>query len=403
MTNLYDLCNVELTEGVNSEYIGITIYNGKPQVIFPRGYNLSDDKNKQRKDILLLIKVFDKYLKRRSSKLYEQNLKDFFEGEGSIFPFINALWLIRDYENNGLYNESIHNYRVDKKGVINWSKTIRTQNPYISNNRLVYLDFIVKEKRNDLNNVILLIQKYIIEKCLDNIGWLYPNVNIEKGNKLPYNYNTCINILKKELRLINIDNIKQLIINMIEFLKYAGKEKSHQKLKEYKTKYFMNIWEDMLSEVLGNENANEYYPNAYWVIERNTINASNLRPDIILKNKCNVYVIDAKYYKYGITGNVIDLPQSSDITKQLLYSEYIKSNYGNINAYDAFILPYEGHNDIYFKFVGNATINIDGFNEKKVVCILADTKKIMKQYVNMIDLDKSKERVMKIIDSQNKI
>lgn len=402
MDNWLDLCKVELENGFTSKYIGITIRDGKPQIIFPRGYNLSSDKRNQRKDIILLIKTFDKYIKRKKAKGYIQELKEVFGDEGYQFPFRSALWLIKDYKNNGLYNEYIHNYKVDKKGNTNWTRTIKTQTPYINKNKLVYLDFIVREKRNDLNNIIMLVQKYIIEKCIDNIGWLYPNIYIERGNKLPCNIDACINILRKELRLTNTDSTKELLSYMIEFLKYVGKDKNSQKLQEYKTKYFMNIWEDMLNEVLGNEKASEYYPSAKWTINGESTNASNLRPDIILKMEDRIYVLDAKFYKYGITNNISDLPQSSDIVKQLLYSEYTQSKF-KLNSYDGFILPFKSEKEPYFKFVGNATMdNIDKFKEKKVVCILADTKIIMEQYVNMNNLDESKKYVKDIIDNQNK-
>lgn len=402
MHKLSDICKVELENDIDSEYIGITIKDGKPQVIFPRGFNLSSDKNEQRKDIMLLIKVFDKYIQRKESKAYLENFNDLRKGKGSNFPFKNAIWMIRDYENNGLYKEHFHTYKVDKKGNINWARTIKTQTPYISENKLVYLDFVVKEKKDDASNIILLTQKYIVEKCIENIGWLYPNVYIERGNKLPYSVQASINILKRELQITNIDSIKQLIRHMIEFLQYVGNDKSKQKLKEYKTKYFMNIWEDMLNEILGNEDANKYYPNAQWHINGDTTDASNLRPDVILRLENKVYVIDAKYYKYGITGNVSDLPQSSDITKQLLYSSYITSNFEYVlYSYDSFVLPYRSNNEECFKFVGNATVAIDEFKNKNVVCILADTKQIMEQYINMDELDKSKENIVKIIDSQN--
>lgn len=402
MNKLSDICKVELENNIDSEYIGIIIKEGKPQVIFPRGFNLSSDKNGQRKDIMLLIKVFDKYIQRKESKAYLEKFNDLSEGKGSNFPFRSAIWMIRDYEKNGLYKEHFHNYKIDKKGNINWVRTIKTQTPYISENKLVYLDFVVKEKKDDVNNIILLTQKHIVEKCIENIGWLYPNVYIDKGNKLPYSVQASINILKRELQITNIDSTKQLIRHMIEFLQYVGNDKSKQKLKEYKTKYFMNIWEDMLNEVLGNEEANKYYPNAQWHIDGNTTNASNLRPDVILKVENKVYVIDAKYYKYGITGNVSDLPQSSDITKQLLYSSHITSNFKDVlYAYDSFVLPYRSNNEEYFKFVGNATVAIDKFENKKVVCILADTKKIMEQYINMDELEKSKENLVEIIDNQN--
>lgn len=400
MKDLSNICEVELENKQDSEYVGIIIRNGNPKVILPRGYDLSLNQSEKRKDIILLINVLNKYKKRKESRAYMEEVYNLLQGNGRKFPFSSAFWIIKNYEINGLYNDYIHNYKIDKKGNTNWPRTIKTRTPYISENKLIYLDSIVKEKQNNLNNIILLIQKYIVEKCIDNIGWIYPNVHINKGNKLPYSVQACINILKIELHKTNIDNTKQLVRHMIELLQYIGNDKSKQGLKEYKTKYFMNIWEDMLNVVLGNEDVRRYYPKAQWNIDGNITCASNLRPDIILREKNSIYVIDAKYYKYGVTNKLSDLPQSSDISKQLLYSLYIQENY-KVNTYDAFILPYKSDCGKCFRFVGDATIYIDKFKKRKVVCILADTKKIMQKYISMSNLDNYKSVVKSIIDKSN--
>lgn len=400
MHSLQGMCHVELENGINSEHIGITFDKENLKVIFPRGYKISKDDKNIKEDILILIKAFDKYVKSKKSKSCSEDEKDLTTGKGDNFSMTNAIWLLNDYEVNGLYKEYIHRYKVDKKGNINWSRTIKSMTPYISGTDLVYLDFVVKEKNNDINNIILLIQKYIIEKCIDIIGWLYPSIRIEGPNKLPYTHSVCINLLKKELRLVNVDKIKRLLIHMIDFLENDGDEKDINSFKEYKTKYFMNIWEDMLNDVLGNDDPSKYYSKAIWEIGGTETYASNLRPDIILNNNGKTYVIDAKYYKYGITKSRDDLPQSSDINKQLLYSEFIKKNTGR-ESYDAFILPYKSNTKNTFEFVGNARLENGVYDNKKIVCILADTKKIMQAYINGNNLEKYKNDVIKIIDKQN--
>src|SRR5699024_469093 len=189
------------------------------------------------------------------------------------FPIKIAIWLLRDYENNGIFKEYIHNYKVDKKGNINWSRTIKTQIPYASNSNFIYSDFIVRKKNNDINNKVIQIHKAIIENCINNLGWLYPHINISRGNKLPFSKNICINILKKELTISNLDSKKQLLNNMIKFLMCIGDDIDNFKIAEYKTEYFMNIWEDMLNVIFGNENADDYYPNAKWnIIGKGSIN-----------------------------------------------------------------------------------------------------------------------------------
>lgn len=394
--NLLEICSVELdkkSNGITS--IGINVTNKGIKVVFPRGYNLSQDNSSIRKDILLLIKVLDKYKSRKKGKIFDENKDDIGSGIGDKFPIKTALWLLSDYENNGLFNEYIHKYKVDKKGNIHWARTIKTQTPYINNNKnLVYTDFIIREKNNDLNNKIILIHKAIIENCINSLGWLYPHINIAKGNKLPFSKNVCMNILKKEFVVSNLDSKKQLIKNMMEFLEFSNDENDKFQLAEYKTDYFMNIWEEMLNVVFGNEDPKDYYPKAKWNIGgKESVEASNLRPDIILRDENIVYVLDAKYYKYGITGNVSDLPQSSDITKQMLYSSYIVTNYNIDEAYDAFLIPYDGSCKGVFNLIGNATVDIDEFREKKVDCILVDIKSVMKSYLQGINICKYREEL----------
>lgn len=405
LNSLLDICSVELEKNSNSiSSIGINIIDNGMNVIFPRGYDLGNNERDLRKDILLLIKVLDKYRSRKEGKIFNNDKERLVSGKGSKFPIKIAIWLLSNYENNGIYNEYIHNYKVDKRGNTNWSRTIKTQIPYISNNNLVYTDFVVRKKNNDINNKVILIHKAVIESCINNMGWLYPHINIDRGNKLPFSKTICINILKKELSVSNLDSKKQLLKNIINFLRCTGDDIDNFKMEEYKTEYFMNIWEDMLNVVLGNENAENYYPKAQWnIIGKDSIDASSLRPDIILRDEKIVYVLDAKYYKYGVTGNVLDLPQSSDITKQMLYSSYIVSNrniYGVDSAYDAFLIPYNGRGESVFKIVGNATVDIEEFKDKKVDCILVDIKSIMQSYVQGIDINKYRYQ-LKIIMNNN--
>lgn len=400
--SLLDICSVELDKKSNSiSSIGINVIDNDIKVIFPRGYDLSNNERDLRKDILLLINVLDKYRDRKEGKIFSNDKDNIRSGEGHKFPIKIAIWLLIDYENNGIFNEYIHNYKVDKTGNINWSRTIKTQIPCSSNSNFIYSDFIVRKKNKDINNQVIQIHKAIIENCINNIGWLYPHINIDRGNKLPFSKNICINILKKEFTISNLDSKKQLLNNMIKFLMCIGDDIDNFKIAEYKTEYFMNIWEDMLNVVFGNENADNYYPNAKWnIIGKESINASSLRPDVILREGNKVYVLDAKYYKFGVTNNVLDLPQSSDITKQMLYSSYIVSNkqlYGVDIAYDAFLIPYNGKGKEVFKLVGNATVDIDKFKDNKVDCILVDIKTIMQSYLQGINTNKYRSELKNLI------
>lgn len=397
MIQLSNLCKVELQDNEIESPIGISLNKNQLIITFPRGYNLSSSGHELRKDIILLIKVFNKYKQRKGIGIYEKDFKDFQSNHQDNYPFLIAMWLIKDYAQNGLYTQRTIINRKDKRGLVDWQKTVQRINPIMNNITPIYLDFIVKDNHDGVENVIVKIHKYIIEKCIEDIGWLYPHITIDRGNTLPLSVQSCINILKKELKLSNIDSIKYLLKNMLEFLLASGDHIDDKGALELNTRYFDKIWEDMLNEILGTEDASKYYPRAKWDVDGKIENASELRPDTILKHNDKIYVLDAKYYKYGITKNINHLPQSSDITKQLVYSAYIKSNYGG-DTYDAFILPYKSDGDI-FKSIGSASIDIEEFDSKKVVCILADTKAIMELYINMNNYEFYREKIRSLIHS----
>lgn len=386
-------------------FVGIESKENVLKVVFPRGYNLSQSDTGKREDILLLLRTFNKYSQRlQSGKIFIKDRNHLLSGAGDSFPFSEAIWLLSDYQRNGLYNLNEKKYKIASSGNIDWSRTIKKQIPHIHEDNLVYLDFVVRKKNKNNQNYILNIQKYIIEICVDTIGWLFPNIFIEKNNKLPYSTAQCISLLRKELQRSNIDSTKNLLKNMIVFLEKVGDKQSNDFLKNYKTEYFRYIWEDMLNVVFGNEDPNIYYPHAVWTIDSKEIPASQLRPDIIYKIRTDhgqiIYVLDAKYYWYGITNIPSDLPQSSDIAKQFVYSSHIESNF-KIPAHDVFILPYSSINDTkILSLCAKAKIDINIYKNKEITCILADTKTIMKQYIHMSKLDELKRLLINTINSK---
>ena len=401
MKNLNSICSIESDKNFSSSCVGVFLKNNDVNIVFPRGYNIGTSNHEIKLDIILLLKVFDKYIQRKKDKAFSNEFSAFHTGKGKNFPFSIAIWLLNNFSQNGLYKNFTINYKLKKNGHINWNRTLKTVIPYVSNDELVYLNFITKEKNDDISNTIILIQKFIIRKCIDMLGWLFPNLHIDSNITLPYSKTICINLLKKELRSTSLDKYKQLFLKMIEFLENSSLESSsYDKFKDYKTNKFHYIWEDMINVVLGNDDPKKYYPNATWVIDGFEHAASSLRPDTILNKSKAIFVLDAKYYKYGITNKISDLPQSSDINKQFLYSEHI-FNITNKKTFDAFILPYLGDSNKIFKFVGNAIIHTNKFKNKKVVCILADIKTIMKNYIYTNNLDEVRTQMIKIIIEQN--
>ena len=128
---------------------------------------------------------------------------------------------------------------------------------------------------------------------------------------------------------------------------------------------------------------------------------------------CNdkVYVLDAKYYRYGITGEAKHLPNSSSINKQITYAEYIQGNeelkkiHGeDFQIYNAFLMPFNMEEndfsiDVPCGNIGEAksTWKHDRYDYERVQGIVVDIhylmhkyygshKKITKEIADMIDL-----------------
>ena len=113
------------------------------------------------------------------------------------------------------------------------------------------------------------------------------------------------------------------------------------------TDKFENVWEKLIDKYFGEPNKEVYFPHAQWT-ERYGKNkgkpASALEPDSIMIYKDKYYVLDAKYYRYGVFPQYGSsaLPQSSDINKQITYGQFVKNQKAPPGAqvFNAFIMPF---------------------------------------------------------------
>ena len=113
-------------------------------------------------------------------------------------------------------------------------------------------------------------------------------------------------------------------------------------------------------------------------------------PDTIMIYNDKYYVLDAKCYKYGVTGLPDHLPNGSSINKQITYGEYLEK-YKGVNAnslFNAFIMPYN-MNDNFFGltdtvgYIGEA-VGDWRRNQKyyeRIQGIVMDTRYLMYHYM----------------------
>ena len=148
------------------------------------------------------------------------------------------------------------------------------------------------------------------------------------------------------------------------------------------------------------QNIKDFYPTAEWdlVVESAPKESSKLRPDTILEQTKadgtkNLYILDAKYYRYGTTFLRKHIPETTSIQKQITYGEYVKKVKDGLYEaiFSAFVMPYSKtaniHRDRFNKnieFVGIARakwIDSNGETSRNIAGILVDTNFLINNWV----------------------
>ena len=366
-------------------FVGVQCLDGDIKINFPLGFSLdSTSDSTLRKDILLLLNVLRNFTQQQFNSVPKSN----FVTKNSTFPLFAYLYVLKDYVMRGYYKENIVEYHKSKTGKINWSRTIKTQRPYIQDLNVFYLDFITKKTVVNENELITLIHQYCVYKSFQMLGWLYTNYLPVKP-QLKFNQKLFINILKRKLANTFNDADKLLFKNLIVIVNNENDYSLDNLSFSFGTNRFEYIWEKMIDRVYGETNKTDYFPKTHWHIydSENLITASEnapLEPDTIMINNNNIFVLDAKYYKYGVTRRSFDLPGTSSISKQITYGEYIfknKRSNSKTKVYNAFIMPFNSsvQSENRIQYIGTATSEWknNDFDYEKVLGILVDVKYLM--------------------------
>lgn len=366
-------------------FVGVQCLDGDIKINFPLGFSLdSTSDSTLRKDILLLLNVLRNFTQQQFNSVPKSN----FVTKNSTFPLFAYLYVLKDYVMRGYYKENIVEYHKSKTGKINWSRTIKTQRTYIQDLNVFYLDFITKKTVVNENELITLIHQYCVYKSFQMLGWLYTNYLPVKP-QLKFNQKLFINILKRKLANTFNDADKLLFKNLIVIVNNENDYSLDNLSFSFGTNRFEYIWEKMIDRVYGETNKTDYFPKTHWHIynSENIITASEnapLEPDTIMINDNNIFVLDAKYYKYGVTRRSFDLPGTSSISKQITYGEYIfknKRSNSKTKVYNAFIMPFNSsvQSENRIQYIGTATSEWknNDFDYEKVLGILVDVKYLM--------------------------
>ena len=400
-----------VTGKTDDSFVGFKIKGNDIHFYYPESYRFDVMSSTMRYDIVDLLKTIS-IAKTKSNSLSQANNVIGDEGE---FALLSYLWVINDFLVNGFYVNREKTFKTNQSGRINWKRTMQTQ-PIVSNGNVIYPNIIV-EVKNNTDNILVDIHKHCVKKSIDFIGWLF-NLSSAFIEGKPYNNNIkklYITTLKKELDS-TFDDEKRLRLN--HFLSVImGLDSNDSNEFSYGVDSYHYIFERMIDSIFGNvKDLRDFNPKAKWQLVKNNYketNSSDLRPDTIIINDSNVFIIDSKFYRFGFTGKEEDLPETTSIQKQITYGDFILRNVTKIdikNIYNAFLLPYnKKHNTFYsdqnIQYIGFAkTLWKDNKKDHELVhSFLIDLKHVVRTWNKYSHQNDVKFLIEEIVKHQSEI
>ena len=392
-----NLEKIAATGELNNQFVGVKIANNKIEFHYPETYQLSNNDDELRRDILSVLRTVS-LAKTLTSNLSSYNSKF---NNNDVFPIGAYLWIINDYLTYGRYENREKTYQHGARGKIDWRRTLRTT-PAISNGNVIYTD-IISEKKSQVDNLLTEIYFFCAKRSCDALGWLYGISFEENGVDYERQFNKKLYLATINTELSHtFDDIKKTRLQHMKNV-ITGLDEDLLQTREivYGVDSYEYVYERMVDAMFSNiDNIKEFYPRAEWdlLVEDRPKESSKLRPDTVLEQKLedgtkNLYILDAKYYRYGTTFLSKHIPDTTSIQKQITYGEYVKMMKPGVydEIYSAFVMPYSKTTNIYkdrfnkdIEFIGVARakwIDASGETNRNIAGILLDTNFLVKNWV----------------------
>lgn len=392
-----NLEKIAATGELNNQFVGVKIANNKIEFHYPETYQLSSADDALRRDILAILRTIS-LAKTLTSNLSSFNSKF---SKADVFPIGAYLWMINDYLTYGRYENREKSYQHGARGKIDWKKTMRS-NPAVSRGNIIYTD-IISEKKSQTDNLLTEIYFFCAKRSIEALGWLYGIEFDANGidHEKRYNKKLYLAAINTELAHTFDDLKKTRLQHMKSIITGLDDDLAETNEIVYGVDSYDYVYEQMVDSMFSNiDNIREFYPAAEWdlVLEEKPKESSRLRPDTVLEQKKangrkNLYILDAKYYRYGTTFLTKHIPETTSIQKQITYGEYVKmmksGKYDEI--YSAFVMPYSKNENIHrdrfnrdIEFVGIARakwMDSEGETSRNIAGILIDTKFLINNWV----------------------
>ena len=469
MQKLNEICSCESKANSETEFVGIRCEKTKEggaletSIIFPLGYFKDDSALCELPEEELRECVVNLFTVLSDPSLQEQIRQDssistFAEEHGeSEFPMVSYLNVIRNYLDFGYLDEKEILYKKGANGKINWGRTIKAVQPVITEDaqNLVYLDFVARKVSYNEDTLITQVHKFCVHDALVKLGFLF-GIEPSEEPLLDFDYDLFCNAINSKLAKTFNDRDLRLLADLARIVEYlAGHKTEDGKTADdfyFGVNTFAPVWEAMVDRIFGKlpqgVTKDKFTPHLMFVVEssknddgvkyqdgddKDEKHRSTLRPDTIMiigkeiaavaslprNDNAGVYILDSKYYKYGLTKNPAHLPGAESVCKQMAYMEYVEqlmreketpagacpepvewAGMTSGNIYNAFIMPYCAdagkwdkiaavatlpRNDVYaMKRVGYIYGDWKSRSKPfhKIACILLDVKAVTENYAH---------------------
>lgn len=362
-------------------FVGFIIKKDKVLLSFPK--NISFDRLSEIQRIDLLKRIINVMVEiNRASGSSEL-------GSSELFPFKAYFDIVLHYKKYGLH------FNIEKEeikgfsGNINWNKTFKKSQKYISGNNIIFLPFILNKKYT-LGNFISECMEYILTD-------VYLNYNDYFSGAIPYknkssnpiftNFELCYKKLISIRNKYFKDFEKKLLNALINYFKWKSQNSKNVKMlttyfesyweklvENYLNKHFYGINEDDSLKILENKVTKNYNfkkqeENVELEDIRKNTSGFSIEFDHLYRNDDEkiIYLFDSKYYSNEVKGLNY---------KQAFYYYYLYNLYPEYKIYNGLILPTE--EEYYSKLhVDRSEQENLGHKRKQ------DGLKIVEHYVNI--------------------
>ena len=403
------------TEGDN--FVGIRSDGDNLSIFFPLGYSIPSEDSILRRDIMNLILCLSKFSGARDATVVSRHIRTHETVDFPIQAYMDILSAYRNSTSN-LYTEREVRYQRGKTtGKVNWPRTIKNETPIWSNGSPFYLTRVTRQNFSNNETMIGLILEYCVYESYKKIGFLFPGTEPPKP-RLTFDRALFTSAIMQKKDLVREDRVISLFDDVLAIINYLGDQHGFPQY-YFGTDRFEYVWEKMIDFTFGEDDKESYFPHTSWHLNGESRRNSALEPDTIMLFGDNIYVLDAKYYRYGYTGDAQHLPQSSSINKQITYGEYIASmadfreRFGeNAIVYNAFLMPYSMVSHKFpsnglaqtYRHIGEAVCDWkpEGKNEyEHVQGILIDVRTLMHNYVRHSETEM--EKLAELISASTKM